>query len=77
MIVALDIETTGLSKKDCGITQLSMIKVDETKNFNRSEIDNPNFSEVLTSRPDSITVWIKYNASDSKQKSSISAFIHD
>lgn len=50
---------------------------DETKNFNRSEIDNPNFSEVLTSRPDSITVWIKYNASDSKQKSSISAFIHD
>ena len=50
---------------------------DETKNFNRSEIDNPGFSEVLTSRPDSITVWIKYNASDSKQKSSISAFIHD
>lgn len=50
---------------------------DGSKNFNRSEIDNPGFSEVLTSRPDSITVWIKYNASDSKQKSSISAFIHD
>ena len=50
---------------------------DETTNFNRSEIDNPNFSEVLTSRPDSMTVWVKYNASDKKQKSSISAFIHD
>lgn len=29
MIVALDIETTGLSKKDCGICQISMIKFTE------------------------------------------------
>lgn len=50
---------------------------DETKNFNRSEIADSKFSEVLTSRPDSMTVWVKYNASDKKQKSSISAFIHD
>ena len=50
MIVALDIETTGLSKKDCGITQLSMIKVDETKNF--KVVDT--FDTYVKPRPDAL-----------------------
>lgn len=31
-MIVLDIETTGLNRKDCGICQLSMVKVDEQLN---------------------------------------------
>lgn len=50
MIVALDIESTGLSKKDCGITQLSMIKFDETENF--KVVDT--FDTYVKPRPDAL-----------------------
>ena len=46
-------------------------------NHNSTDVNNPAFNQTLTSRPDSLTVWLKYSPSSSDQTASVSAFIHD
>lgn len=48
MITALDIETTGLSKKDCGICQLSMVKMDDDLNVIKT------WDRYIKPRPDAV-----------------------
>ena len=49
-MVIIDIETTGLSKKDCGICQLSMVKT----NDNFEVIDT--FNHYIKPKPTAISL---------------------
>ena len=50
--------------------------VTDPANYNSSIINDPNFSEALTSIPDSIVFWAKYTAA-SNQQARIHAITHD
>ena len=49
---------------------------DISANYNISLTNDPNFSEALTSIPDSIVFWAKYTAAEN-QEARIHAIIHD
>jgi hypothetical protein len=47
-------------------------------NYNYSKTSDPNFSEVLTTSPDSIVFWVKYTqAGGGNQEARMKALIHD
>lgn len=49
-----------------------------TANHNISQIEDPDFSAALHgAKPDSLTVWVKYNPVGTDQQARISAVIHD
>lgn len=45
-------------------------------NHNSTIITETDYNQTLTSRPDSITVWVKFSPNSSSSTASISAFIH-
>lgn len=54
----------------------SMTPTDQA-NHNVTVTNKSEFHQVLTSRPDSITVWVKYKPSKASSTASVSAIIHD
>ena len=54
----------------------SITVTDISANYNISLTNDPNFSEALTSIPDSIVFWAKYTAAEN-QEARIHAIIHD
>lgn len=46
-------------------------------NHNFTDTGNSLYNQVLTSRPDSITVWVKYKPNNTSSTASVSAIIHD
>lgn len=49
----------------------------DPQNYNFTDITTEEFSERLNSRPDSLTVWVKYTSASSDSKARVSAIIHD
>lgn len=64
--------TLTLGRINMGSTTVT----DITANYNISLTNDPNFSEALTSIPDSIVFWAKYTAA-SNQQARIHAITHD
>ena len=64
--------TLTLGRINMGSTTVT----DITANYNISLTNDPNFSEALTSIPDSIVFWVKYTAAEN-QEARIHAIIHD
>ena len=64
--------TLTLGRINMGSTTVT----DISANYNISLTNDPNFSEALTSIPDSIVFWAKYNAA-SNQQARIHAITHD
>ena len=64
--------TLTLGRINMGSTTVT----DITANYNISLTNDPNFSEALTSIPDSIVFWAKYTAAEN-QEARIHAIIHD
>ncbi len=64
--------TLTLGRINMGSTTVT----DISANYNISLTNDPNFSEALTSMPDSIVFWSKYTAA-SNQQSRIQAITHD
>ena len=48
-----------------------------TQNYNYTDTGNSDFSQELTSSPDSIVFWVKYNNSSNSDLARIKAIIHD
>jgi hypothetical protein len=48
-----------------------------TSNYNFSKTADPNFSEALTSSPDSLVFWVKYTAANSSDSARVHAILHD
>lgn len=49
----------------------------DPKNYNFSDINDEAFSDRIGTRPDSLTVWVKYTAANIDSKARVSAIIHD
>lgn len=49
----------------------------DPQNYNFTDINDEAFSARLGTRPDSLTVWVKYNPANNASKARISAIIHD
>ena len=64
--------TLTLGRINMGSTTVT----DISANYNISLTNDPNFSEALTSIPDSIVFWAKYTAAEN-QEARIHAIIHD
>lgn len=50
---------------------------DATNNYNRTVLNDPNFSEVLTEKPDSIVFWVKFIPGNSTHKARMKATVHN
>lgn len=50
---------------------------DDPQNYNFTDINDEAFNEKLGTRPDSITVWVKYTSKNAESKARVSAIIHD
>ena len=46
-------------------------------NYNFTKTSDANFSEALTSRPDSIVFWVKYTPSNNNHQARVHAILHD
>ncbi len=46
-------------------------------NYNSTKIGEENFSEALTSRPDSLVFWVKYTPVNGSSKARVHAILHD
>jgi hypothetical protein len=50
---------------------------DNPSNYNISLTADPNFSEALTSTPDSLVFWVKYTAANANDSARVHAILHD
>ena len=50
---------------------------DNPNNYNISLTADPNFSEALTSSPDSLVFWVKYTAANANDSARVHAILHD
>jgi hypothetical protein len=50
---------------------------DNPSNYNISLTADPNFSEALTSSPDSLVFWAKYTAANANDSARVHAILHD
>lgn len=50
---------------------------DNPNNYNISLSADPNFSEALTSTPDSLVFWVKYTAANASDSARVHAILHD
>lgn len=48
-----------------------------SSNYNFSKTTDPNFSEALTSSPDSLVFWVKYTAANANDSARVHAILHD
>jgi hypothetical protein len=49
----------------------------DPNNYNVSLITNPDFSEALTTSPDSLVFWVKYTAANANDSARVHAVLHD
>jgi hypothetical protein len=49
----------------------------DVNNYNFSLTAEPNFSEALTSTPDSLVFWVKYTAANASDSARVHAILHD
>jgi hypothetical protein len=50
---------------------------DNPNNYNISLTGDPNFSEALTSTPDSLVFWVKYTSANANDSARVHAILHD